>query len=135
MPDHKQVKKSFESQSLYIPLMHILGFNAKSISIKKCHKRFLSYLNDNNLENYSMLKKNVLNFCFNNFSQELFTTIYNNSTKVVWKIENRVFFNDLIDKNILTNKNIQIQFINLSSNNDFCAHFICKKAMTFKNPD
>jgi len=69
MPAHKQVKKSFESQSLYIPLMHILWFSEKEdLSILKCQELFQNYISENNLKNYKEIKNNLLNTCFNDFN-------------------------------------------------------------------
>ena len=124
MPAHKQVKKSFESQSLYIPLMHILWFNEKkSLDISKCDKLFKKYLNKNNLTGYKQIKNHLLNICFKDFNEELFDIVYKNTKIVVWEIEDKEFFYELVENWWFDGEGIKIQSIELSSKGDFKAIF------------
>ena len=97
MPPDKQVKKSFESQSLYIPLMHILCFKEEKITIDKARKKFSNYLLENNLKHYKEIKVKLFNICFSDFSEELFELVYHNTTSVVWKLEDKILFQELLD--------------------------------------
>jgi UDP-galactopyranose mutase len=92
MPEHKQVKKSFESQSIYLPLMNIVKFYEKNISVKESEKLFKQYLKEQKITNSKELKNNLFNICFHNFSEELFDVVYNNSNQVVWKIDDKKLF-------------------------------------------
>ncbi len=109
MPTHKQVKKSFESQSLYIPLMHIIWFNEKkSLDISKCDELFQKYLKENNLTGYKEIKNHLLNICFKDFNEELFDVVYNNSASVVWEIEDKKFFKVLLIQKFFDSKNVDL---------------------------
>ncbi len=131
MPAHKQVKKSFESQSLYIPLMHILWFNEEWLSVEKSEILFQNYLTDNKLENHKQIKNELLNICFNDFSEELFDIVYNNSTSVVWELEDREFFDELVEKGWFDNEDVEIHNISGYSNWWFCATFTYKNWVIF----
>ncbi len=131
MPADKQVKKSFESQSLYIPLMHILGFNKEDLSIEKSQELFWWYLNENNLKNHKDIKNKLLNICFQDFSEELFDVVYNNSTSVVWELEDREFFNELVESGWFDSEAVEIQNIVWNSQWWFCATFVYKNGVIF----
>ncbi len=134
MPKDKQVKKSFESQSLYIPLMHILWFNKKeNNNIKYNEKLLKTYLLKNNLINYKQLKNKLLNICFSDFTEELFDIAYNNSTSIVWELEDKSFFDELLNSWWFDNEAIEIKSIIWTSEWNFKVRFIYKKWMIFKN--
>lgn len=71
MPENKQIKKSFETQALYLPLNNILWFNEKNNSIEKSKEKFENYLKNNKIKNYIELKNKLLNTCFHNFSEDV----------------------------------------------------------------
>jgi len=124
MPPDKQVKKSFESQSLYIPLMHILWFNEnKCLDISKCNTLFQNYLQENNLTNYKQIKNHLLNICFNDFNEELFDVVYKNSTSVVWEIEDKEFFKDLLSQKFFDSENVDLISLKWDLHNWFKAIF------------
>ncbi len=134
MPKHKQVKKSFESQSLYIPLMHILWFNKKeNNNIKNNEELFQEYLLNNNLIDYKQVKNKLLNICFSDFTEELFDIAYNNSTSIVWELEDKTFFDELLNSWWFDNEAIEIKSIMWTSKGNFKVKFIYKKWTIFKN--
>jgi len=89
MPKNKQIKKSFESQALYLPLIQILHFKEKNNSIEKSQKYLDLFLEKNKIKNIKELKNKLLNTCFHNFSDDIFNIVYNNSNNVVWEIEDK----------------------------------------------
>jgi len=97
MPKNKQIKKSFESQALYLPLIQILHFKEKNNSIEKSQKYLDLFLEKNKIKNIKELKNKLLNTCFHNFSDDIFNIVYNNSNNVVWEIEDKKVFESLID--------------------------------------
>jgi len=134
MPPDKQVKKSFESQSLYIPLMHILWFWQKScLDIKKCSILFKNFLQENNLSYYKDIKNYLLNICFNNFNEELFEIVYKNSTSVVWELNDKVFFDELVENWWFDSEGVEIQSIETTFNWDFKVIFYFKKWVVLQN--
>ncbi len=98
MPAEKQIKKSFESQGLYLPLMHILWFNEDWLSLKRCKGLFSKYVKENKLQGFKEIKLKLLSVCFNDFNEELFDIVYENSTNVVWEIKDKEAFNELLNK-------------------------------------
>ena len=133
MPADKQVKKSFESQSLYIPLMHILWFNENNLSIEKSEKLFQKYLEEKELTDYKQIKNKLLNICFHDFSEELFDIVYNNSTSVVWELEDRKFFDELVESGWFDSGAVEIQNISWNSTWWFKATFTYKTGVIFNS--
>ena len=134
MPKHKQVKKSFESQSLYIPLTHILWFNnTGKLNILNCHNFFKKYILENSLKNHKEIKNKLLNICFNDFSEDLFDVVYNNSTSVVWELEDKSFFDNLVESGWFDTESVEIKSIKWTSKWDFKATFIYRNWVVFKN--
>jgi len=96
MPDHKQVKKSFESQALYIPLMHVLWFGQEWITIFKSQDNFNSFIKENKIKDCSWIRNLLMSKTFANFSKELFDIALNNSERVVWELEDKDFFKKIL---------------------------------------
>jgi len=131
MPKHKQIKKSFESQALYLPLMKILKFNDKWVSIENSQKYLKSYLEEQNINNSRELKNHLLNTCFHDFSEDIFDIVYNNSTNVVWEIEDERVFNSLVDSGWFDTESVEIKKIESNWPWSFKAYFIFKSGSTF----
>jgi hypothetical protein len=111
MPKHKQIKKSFESQALYLPLIKILKYNQKDLSIDKSQKLLDIYLKENNIKTSKELKNNLLNICFHDFSEDIFDIVYNNSSNVVWEIEDKKVFDSLVLSGWFDSESVDIKKI------------------------
>jgi len=131
MPKHKQIKKSFESQALYLPLMNILKFNEKWISIESSQKYFKSYLEKNSIKNSKDLKKHLLNTCFHDFSENIFDIVYNNSSNVVWEIEDKKVFDSLVESGWFDTESVDIKKIESDWKTKFKVFFIYNSGSTF----
>jgi len=131
MPKHKQVKKSFESQSLYLPLMSILEFDKPWITIEKSQKLFNDYLEKNNIKTSKELKNNLFNTCFHDFSEWLFDVVYNNSNQVVWKIEDKKLFDWLLESGWFDSESVDLRKVEITGDWKFIANFIFKWGSTF----
>ncbi len=131
MPKNKQVKKSFESQAIYLPLMDITWFYNKNNTISKARYNFSIYLKNNNIKTYKELKNNLFNTCFLNFSEDLFNLVYNNSERVVWKINDKKLFDSLVESWWFDNENVNLKRIELSGDWKFLALFLMKWAAIF----
>ena len=123
MPAHKQVKKSFESQSLYIPLMHILWFNEEWTSLEKCEWLFKKYVEENELKVFKDIKLRLLNVCFTDFNEELFDVVYNNTSNVVWEINDKSLFKDSLARTFFDSDNIELISLKWDANWLFAAIF------------
>lgn len=130
MANESQVKKSFESQAIYIPLMSILNFEQES-SIEKINENFNKYIKSYNIKNYLELKNNLLNYCFKNFSSEMFSLVYKSSTKVFWSIDDREFYQQLLEKGYFDSNWVKIKKIE-SGNWKFFVSFSFLKSSIFK---
>ena len=133
MPAKKQLKKSFESQWLYLPLMHILWFDEDWLSLKKCEWLFKKYVEENELKGVKDIKLRLLNVCFEDFNEELFEVVYNNTSNVVWEISDRNLFNELVRKGWFDNDAIELQNVELDTVWMFSVKFIYKKGLVFEN--
>jgi len=131
MPKHKQVKKSFESQSLYLPLMSILEFDEPWITIDRVKELLINYLNKNRISNSNEFKKKLFNTCFHDFSESLFDVVYNNSNQVVWKIEDKQLFDWLLDSGWFDSESVDLKKIEITWNWKFRANFVFKWGSTF----
>ena len=96
MPSNKQVKKSFEAQALFLPLMEICWFDEKNITVDESGNRVKKFLKKNNIDNHIKLKHFLYNTCFNDFDDELFKLALNNTNIVVWEMEDKELFSELI---------------------------------------
>jgi len=131
MPKHKQVKKSFESQSLYLPLMSILEFDEPWITIDRVKELLINYLNKNRISNSNEFKKKLFNTCFHDFSESLFDVVYNNSNQVVWKIEDKQLFDWLLDSGWFDSESVDLKKIEITWDWKFRANFVFKWGSTF----
>ncbi len=131
MPKNKQVKKSFESQSLYLPLMSILKFNEENIWIENSKKILNNYLIKNNIKNSKEFKINLFNTCFDDFSEDIFDVVYNNSKQVVWKIEDKKLFDWLLESGWFDSESVELKKIEITWDWQFRANFIFKWGSTF----
>ncbi len=133
MPAEKQIKKSFESQGLYLPLMHILWFSEDGLSLQKCKWLFLKYVTENKLTTFKEIKHKLLNVCFTDFDEELFDIVYNNTANLVWRITEPDVFNDLVANGWFDNANVSIQWVSVDSNGKFSAEFIYTNWLTMSD--
>ncbi|MCP4524041.1 MAG: HD domain-containing protein [Candidatus Gracilibacteria bacterium] len=84
IPELKQVKISFESQALYIPLLGILEYN--NSGLKQAKENFLIYLKENDIVLVSDLKKDLLNHSFHDFNEDLYNMVSKHPENVLWSI-------------------------------------------------
>ena len=96
---HKQVRMSFETQAIYYPLYKILQID-NALSLKETEKIFNVFLSKNNIKNKNQFKDFLLSDCFFEISNDMYDMIYKNSDRVIWTIEDKLFYADLCkDKN------------------------------------
>ena len=115
MPAYKQVKKSFESQALYLPLMNIVWFNEENNSVLSAEQKLKKYLEDNNIKNFKEFKKHLFNICFHDFSENIFDVVYNNADRVLWVINDENWFLSLVKSWFF--KKDSAEFIEITADN------------------
>ncbi len=131
MPKDKQIKKSFESQAIYLPLMSILKFNESNISLQESTNLLKKYLLENNIKTSKCLKKSLLNTCFHDFSEDIFDVVYQNSNNVIWRIRDKKIFNWLMKSGWFDSDSVDVKSITSDTNWSFNIDFIFKSASTF----
>jgi len=131
MPKNKQIKKSFESQAIYLPLIDILDFKSSNTSLDEAENNLNSFLKDNKITDLKHLKNTLLNTCFHDFSDDIFNIIYKNSTNVVWEINDKKLFNSLIDDWWFDSDSVEIRKIESTWKWKFTAYFVFISWSTF----
>jgi len=130
MPSHKQIKKSFESQSIYLPLMNLLDFH-KLNSIEEIRKKFFDFIEKECINSVEELRKKLLDKCFINFNEEIFNIVYNNSSNIIWEINDENIYEKLLENKLFAKS---IKIFNMSYNmNNFSILFAYKKWFTLQN--
>ena len=69
----------------------------------------------------------------NDFNEELFDVVYNNSTNVVWELEDKEFFDELIENGWFDSEWVEVQSIEWTSNGSFKAIFNFKNWVVIEN--
>lgn len=131
LPNNKQIKKSFESQAIYLPLINILDFKNKNNTIDNAEKRLKIFLKDKNIKTAKEFKNTLLNTCFHNFTENIFDIVYNNSNTVVWEIQDKILFNSLLESWWFDEDAVEIIKMETNWNNLFKVFFIFKSWCTF----
>lgn len=108
VPDEKEITKSFETQWLYLPLMHILWYNEDWLSLKQCRWLFKKYVEENKLNWFQEIKLKLLDSCFENFSEELLGVVYDDGSDVTWELDDRALYKNLIERNFFNSERINL---------------------------
>lgn len=99
-----QIRKSFETQALYNPLKKIIWLNNKKFVYSEIWNRFTNYIKKNKIYNVEDLKMNLYKITFDDIDSYNFELFYHNSNNIVWKIEDKKMFENLIENNYFDSK-------------------------------
>lgn len=126
----KQIRKSFETQALYKPLRSILRLDETDFVLKDTCKLLWEYLKTNNIKTKEDLKSNLYNITFQDIDNDNFNLFYYNSDSIVWEIEDKKMFEELIKNE---NFDESIDLISMRQNVDwkFSCLFKYKKWKVF----
>ena len=91
----KQVRIAFETQAIYEPLKEILEFQAE-LAISEIAEKFTDYLTSQKITTPEELKRHLYSKFFRAFNHELYDLVYNNTDKVVWEIEDKNCFEEML---------------------------------------
>jgi (p)ppGpp synthase/HD superfamily hydrolase len=129
LPDNKQVRMTFETQAIYYPLQNIL--NQKSV--EKAQDNFLDFLKKKKLKTPDKIKEYMLNIFFKDFSRELYGLVYENTSKIIWEVNNLDWFESMA-KNKKLGSHIEIESMCIDQDGFFQALFLFKKGHFFSAP-
>ncbi|MCP4523706.1 MAG: HD domain-containing protein, partial [Candidatus Gracilibacteria bacterium] len=131
LKNHKQVRIAFETQAIFTPLEEVIGYHTAR-SIEESTMSLRKVLEGNNIINNLNFKDYLVNITFNNFSNESFDSVYQNSDNVTWKISDEKLLNELVKIPSITEK---IETISIESSEDeaFCFAFRFKKGEVIGN--
>lgn len=116
----KQIRKSFETQALYNPLREILRMDAEDFDVKDMDSLLSNYMKNNKIKNVDDLKSNLYNITFYDIDSNNFDLFYSSSDSIVWEINSKKMFEDLIKNDSFDNK---IEIISLKQDVDW--NFSC----------
>lgn len=105
----KQIKMTFETQAIYVPLKELLHYE-KDCTIPERQTYLDEYIQKNNIHTATEFKHTLYNETFEDFDDETFDLVYGNSNKIVWRIEDKERFEKLLSLEWFTN---HITIINL----------------------
>lgn len=103
----KQIRKSFETQALYVPLRRILRLDENDFVLKDICKLFALYMKKYDISTVAQLKSNLYNIAFHDIDSENFDLFYYASDSIVWEISDKKMFENL-SKNEAFDNNIEI---------------------------
>ena len=85
----KQIRKSFETQALYVPLRKILKFDDEKFDINNVSSLLSTYQKEHNISSVSELKSSLYQITFRDIDSENFELFYYSSDSIVWEIEDK----------------------------------------------
>ena len=92
----KQMRISFETQALYIPLKKILRFDEVQTSLQMIQQDFETYAKSNSIKKPRDLENHLYSYSFNDFTHALFDEIYSCSENVIWEIRDLSRFEEML---------------------------------------
>ncbi len=92
----KQMRISFETQALYIPLKKILKFGESSTPLPLVQQDFETYAQENQILKPRDLENHLYSYSFNDFTHALFDEVYSCSENVVWEIRDITRFEEML---------------------------------------
>lgn len=95
LKENKQVRIAFETQAIFKPLAEIILFK-DWVSVHEVKERFDSFLKENNIKDFLKLKDFLIKDTFDDFTNDTFDAVYNNSSNICWTIKDESVFNSLL---------------------------------------
>ena len=86
LKDAKQVRMSFETQAIYLPLKYILSRFCVGKFSKTWNDKLSAFLLDHGIETPKAFAQYLYNDTFEELDKELFELVYANSDKIVWEV-------------------------------------------------
>lgn len=110
----KQIRMAFETQAIYSPLKKILKLD-KTNSLNQIKNNLFVLLEEKNFKDIEDFKKYLFSQTFSNLNEYLYSIIYKNSSKVIWRVEGMDMYKMLIN-NLDFKEKIEILSVKGNSN-------------------
>lgn len=130
LPEHKQIRMTFETQAIYKPLQGILRCEDQYSPVDTRRARLDEFLKENNIKNIKEFKETLYNHAFHDLNDELFSMVYANTASIVWKIEDKEMYMQLINFEDF-DENVEILNLEQDSDWNFRCNFRYKKWQIF----
>lgn len=132
LKDNKQVRMAFETQAIFSPLEMMIDYKNIS-SVQQAHDNLCSHCKRLEICEYKKLKDYLISVTFNNFSNECFDSVYQNTANVTWKINSREVLDELLKT---PNINDKIETLSIESwEHDYFAFMFRFKKWQVMNND
>ncbi|MFN7160193.1 MAG: HD domain-containing protein [Candidatus Gracilibacteria bacterium] len=126
LQSHKQIRMAFETQAIYKPMRDITNFDSTD-SIKEMSTSLHNFLTSKNISTPEAFKNALFETYFDKLEQQLYGLIYNDSSNIIWEIEDYTLYETLINSEDF---NINTETISLNlRDNHFSASFYFKKGL------
>ncbi len=130
LKDSKQVRMAFETQAIYQPMIKILHWQL-NISLQDTTNTFHKYLSAKHISDEKQFKELLYKQTFQNFTGNMYDYVYNNSSKIIWEINDFKWYHQLCQDKEFARK---IQPISLwATNTNFKAIFYFKQGFIIDN--
>lgn len=130
LPDHKQVRMSFETQAIYTPLRAILRYGTPQ-STTDAQKLLQAYLKERNITTPVAFKRALIGTAFANVDEQLFDSYYKDTGSIVWTLESYDQYAAITDHPTLSQ---EVQFLRVDGGADyFRAYFTFHKGAVLEH--
>jgi len=127
----KQVRMSFETQAIYVPLKEILHRWEKTTTdlVKDLHR---SFIKKEKINNEIEFKEKLYLTCFNELDDDIFNLVYLDTKSIIRKVSDENMMHDVVSQKWF-DKKIDIIDITYWLKCSFSCTFICKQGDAFQN--
>jgi len=124
----KQIRMSFESQAIYIPLKDSIKFENHPKPLSSYIASLNAFCQTNAITDASSFKTCLMNVMYKDFDDETYLFTYSHSHRVCWTIENKELFYSMIEDEWFANA-ITIKRMEQIHNWPFFVEFLFVQAM------
>lgn len=132
LKNNKQVRMAFETQAIFQPLKNILRIDEK-MPLQEANQSLGVFLEKNGLNTARALKEFLYKQSFQNFNEDIYRLVYEESDKIIWEIENLEFYEEFCN---IYNLHQQCDIISMWTNGKvFKVYFYFKKGFVIEQPN
>ena len=133
----KQIKMTFETQAIYVPLKEMLAYNSwwccedhQTCCIDSQSEKFIRFMEKYTITDPKKCKSILYSQVFHGFDEEIYNNVYEHTNSIVWKIKDKDMFISLAETNQFDDI---IDVIDMTHTwlDGFCAKFVYKKWQVF----
>lgn len=115
MPSAKQVRISFETQAVYEPLKRIISWGNTN-TVEQAEKSYAQWKKQVQVISIQEIKEALLSESFNNLSGELYKVLYNDTSSVIWSLDDWETYVHITENKELSSS---VSFLSISGNQEW----------------